>query len=161
MIRLKWILIGMAASAWISPALPQSPGPAGQSAAQYFLGDQDQVLMAVNVWGVVNKPGQYMVPLETDLVSLLSYAGGPQEDARIKGIKLVRSVSDSSKVFEIDVNNFVNHGDLKENPVLRPGDTIVVSGTTFHLFSKIFDLTWRVATIVQAFYFAQWYSQWD
>ncbi|MDZ7724286.1 MAG: SLBB domain-containing protein [candidate division KSB1 bacterium] len=145
----------------ISSASAQiSPG-SGQAAAQYFLGDQDQVLMAVNVWGFVNKPGQYMVPLETDLVSLLSYAGGPQEDARIKGIKLVRSIQDSSVVFEIDVNHFVNHGDLDNNPVLRPGDTIVVSGTTFHLISKIFDLTWRVATIVQAVYFAQWYSQRD
>ncbi len=127
-------------------------------AAQYFLGAEDQVLMAVNVWGFVNKPGQYMVPLDTDLVSLLSYAGGPNEDAKIKGIKLIRVGQDTSLVFDIDVKRFINHGDLAQNPLLKPGDTIVVSGTSFYLFSKIFELGWRIATIVQAIYFAQWYA---
>lgn len=132
-------------------------------AAQYFLGNQDQVLMAVNVWGFVNMPGQYMVPLETDLVSLLSYAGGPREDARIKRIRVVRSAAnhDSSVVIDVDVKNFVDLGDVKENPALLPGDTVVVSGTTFHLVSKIFELGFRIAMIVQAVYLAQWYSRRD
>ncbi|MBN1465328.1 SLBB domain-containing protein [candidate division KSB1 bacterium] len=136
-----------------------SAGAAGR-AAQYFLGSQDQVLMAVNVWGFVNVPGQYMVPLETDLVSLLSYAGGPREDARIKRIRVVRisAESDSSAVIDIDVKDFVDTGDLKENPVLRPGDTVVVSGTTFHLVNKVFELGFRIAMIVQAVYLAQWYA---
>lgn len=132
-------------------------------AAQYFLGEQDQVLMAVNVWGFVNVPGQYMVPLETDLVSLLSYAGGPREDARIKRIRVVRTSAqeDSSLVINVDVKNFVTTGDLKENPLLLPGDTVVVSGTTFHLVSKMFELGFRIAMIVQAVYLAQWYSTRD
>lgn len=129
-------------------------------AAQYFLGNQDQVLMAVNVWGFVNVPGQYMVPLETDLVSLLSYAGGPKEDARIKRIRVVRTTAanDSSTVIDVDVKNFVNIGDIKENPLLLPGDTVVVSGTTFHLVNKMFELGFRIAMIVQAVYLAQWYA---
>ena len=130
-------------------------------AAQYFLGSQDQVLMAINVWGFVKVPGQYMVPLETDLVSLLSYAGGPSEDARIKRIRVVRlsADSDSSTVIDVDVKQFVDTGDLKENPRLLPGDTVVVSGTTFHLVNKIFGF--RIAMIVQAIYLAQWYANRD
>jgi len=129
-------------------------------AAQYFLGSQDQVLMAVNVWGFVNVPGQYMVPLETDLVSLLSYAGGPREDARIKRIRVVRTSTnnDSSTVIDVDVKHFVDIGDIKENPLLLPGDTVVVSGTTFHLVNKMFELGFRIAMIVQAIYLAQWYA---
>ncbi len=136
-----------------------SGGNAGR-AAQYFLGNQDQVIMAVNVWGFVNVPGQYMVPLETDLVSLLSYAGGPREDARITRIKVVRSLAekDSSIVINVDVKKFVDTGDLDENPVLLPGDTVVVSGTTFHLVNKMFELGFRIAMIVQAIYLAQWYA---
>jgi protein involved in polysaccharide export with SLBB domain len=132
-------------------------------AAQYFLGSQDQVLMAVNVWGFVNMPGQYMVPLETDLVSLLSYAGGPREDARIKRIRVVRTSAeaDTSLVINVDVKNFVTSGDLDENPLLLPGDTVVVSGTTFYLVSKMFELGFRIAMIVQAVYLAQWYSTRD
>ena len=132
-------------------------------AAQYFLGNQDQVLMAVNVWGFVNVPGQYMVPLETDLVSLLSYAGGPREDARIKRIRVVRVEveGDTSQVIDVDVKGFVDTGDLQENPILLPGDTVVVSGTTFHLVSKLFELGFRIAMIVQAIYLAQWYANRD
>jgi hypothetical protein len=139
-----------------------TPGSSGR-AAQYFLGNQDQVLMAVNVWGFVNVPGQYMVPLETDLVSLLSYAGGPREDARIKRIRVVRTSAegDSSVVIDVDVKGFVDTGDLEQNPVLRPGDTVVVSGTTFHLVNKIFELGFRIAMIVQAVYLAQWYARRD
>ncbi|MBN1481484.1 hypothetical protein EH223_03890 [candidate division KSB1 bacterium] len=137
-----------------------SSAAASGRAAQYFLGNQDQVLMAVNVWGFVNVPGQYMVPLETDLVSLLSYAGGPREDARIKRIRVVRTTAegDSSLVIGVDVKSFVETGDLEQNPVLLPGDTVVVSGTTFHLVNKIFELGFRIAMIVQAVYLAQWYA---
>ncbi|MBN1558889.1 hypothetical protein JW998_01475 [candidate division KSB1 bacterium] len=119
--------------------------------------------MAINVWGFVNVPGQYMVPLETDLVSLLSYAGGPREDARIKRIRVVRTSaeSDSSAVIDIDVKDFVDTGDLEQNPVLRPGDTVVVSGTAFHLVNKVFELGFRIAMIVQAVYLAQWYARRD
>ncbi|MEK7728579.1 MAG: SLBB domain-containing protein [candidate division KSB1 bacterium] len=58
--------------------------------AQYFLGDEDELLMRVNIWGFVRKPGQYMVPTDTDLISLISFAGGPVEQAKVKAIKIVR-----------------------------------------------------------------------
>jgi len=145
----------------IGTAQSRLSSAAGGRAAQYFLGSQDQVLMPVNVWGFVNVPGQYMVPLETDLVSLLSWAGGPREDARIKRIRVVRSTTegDSSMVIDVDVKSFVDSGNLQQNPILLPGDTVVVSGTTFFLVSKIFELGFRIAMIVQAVYLAQWYSR--
>ena len=59
--------------------------------AQYYLGDEDELLMKVNIWGFVRKPGQYMIPPNTDLISLMSFAGGPIEQAKIKSIKIVRS----------------------------------------------------------------------
>lgn len=58
--------------------------------AQYFLGEEDELLMRVNIWGFVRKPGQYMVPTDTDLISLISFAGGPVEQAKVKAIKIVR-----------------------------------------------------------------------
>ena len=100
-------------------------------AAQYFLGSQDQVLMAVNIWGFVNKPGQYMVPYDTDLISLLSYAGGPREEAKIKSIKVVRPAKSANQgpdqVITVDVKKFLESGKAAEIPVLKPGDTVVVS----------------------------------
>jgi polysaccharide export outer membrane protein len=58
--------------------------------AQYFLGEQDELLIKVNIWGFVRKPGQYLVPKNTDLISLISFAGGPLEQAKIKKVKIIR-----------------------------------------------------------------------
>ncbi len=59
--------------------------------ALYYLGEQDELLIKVNIWGFVQKPGQYMVPNGTDLISLISFAGGPREQARLKNIKIIRN----------------------------------------------------------------------
>jgi hypothetical protein len=137
-----------------------SGGQIQSGAAQYVLGAQDEVLMPVNVWGFVIKPGQYMVPYDTDLVSLLSYAGGPREEAKIKEIKIVRNstMAASDSVFVIDVKKFIKNADQNQNPVLKPGDTIVVSGTTFHFISNFFEFAYRIAVVVQAYTIILWYS---
>lgn len=59
--------------------------------ALYYLGEQDELLIKVNIWGFVQKPGQYMVPNGTDLISLISFAGGPKEQAKLKNIKVIRN----------------------------------------------------------------------
>ena len=116
--------------------------------------------MAVNVWGFVHKPGQYMVPYETDLISLLSFAGGPREEARIKSIKLVRpGVGEvKSQVIDIDVKNYLEKGNLSEIPILCPGDTVVVSGTSFHFIHQFFDFAIRIAALVQVWALIDFYQ---
>ncbi len=156
--RLK--LTALLAAALVSAGLAQQPAQTETPrAAQYFLGSQDQVLMAVNVWGFVHKPGQYMVPYETDLISLLSFAGGPREEARIKSIKLVRSGTQEAKtqVIEIDVKAYLDKGRIEEIPILRPGDTVVVSGTSFHFINQFFDFAVRIAALVQVWALIDFY----
>src|SRR5207244_1830868 len=48
------------------------------------------VLMKVNLWGAVNRPGIHYVPLRTDLVTLLSYAGGPMPNAEMDQMLIKR-----------------------------------------------------------------------
>jgi len=69
----------------------EQPDLGRSRAAQYYLGDQDELLIKVNIWGLVRRPGQYMVPKDTDLISLISFAGGPLDQARMKKIKIIRS----------------------------------------------------------------------
>ncbi len=126
--------------------------------AQYFLGSQDQVLMAVNVWGFVHRPGQYMVPYDTDLISLLSFAGGPREEAKIKKIRVVRADrKDQPQVIDVDVKKYLETGKISDIPVLKPGDTVVVSGTSFHFISKFFEFTFRIAALIQIWALVDYY----
>ena len=130
-------------------------------AARYFLGSADEILMQVNVWGFVRQPGQYMVPYDTDLVSLLSYAGGPQEEAKIKSIRIIRNSGTESeeKVIDVNVKRFLKSADYSLIPILKPGDTVMVSGTTFHWISKFFEFVWRIALVVQIVFMADYYGR--
>jgi hypothetical protein len=81
------------------PALAFSQDEGDQSdfgrprAAQYYLGEQDELLIKVNIWGLVRRPGQYMVPKDTDLISLISFAGGPLDQAKMKKVKIIRALA--------------------------------------------------------------------
>jgi hypothetical protein len=123
-------------------------------AAQYYLGSADELLVPVNIWGFVMKPGQYMVPNNTDLVSLLSYAGGPTENANINNIRIIRNdPRRGNEVWKINVKRFIETGDERLIPPLKPGDTIIVKGTAFHWITKFFEFVSRLTTIAQIFYF--------
>lgn len=61
--------------------------------SEYVSGDfSHPVLMQVNLWGGVTKPGIHYVPVHTDLITLLSYAGGPVEGAKLNEIVIKRKV---------------------------------------------------------------------
>ncbi|MBN2411867.1 SLBB domain-containing protein [candidate division KSB1 bacterium] len=132
----------------------------GSGAAQYILGGRDQVLMAVNIWGFVGKPGQYMVPYGTDLISLLSYAGGPREEAKIKSIKVVRGGDGETKqgeVIEVNVKEYLDKGNNNSIPTLKPGDTVVVSGTTFNFVRNSLEFVVRIAALAQIYAIVEYY----
>ena len=123
-------------------------------ASQYYLGSEDELLIPVNIWGFVRQPGQYMVPNNTDLISLLSFSGGPTEHANIKNIRLIRSDAKfGDHVFKIDVKKFVESGAREKLiPILKPGDTIIVKGTTFHWINRFFSFVSSLTFLVQIYY---------
>ena len=122
-------------------------------AAQYYLGSDNELRIPVNIWGFVKNPGQYMVPNNTDLISLLSYAGGPLEGAKLNTIQIVRNnAKDGNQVWKIDVKKYIETADVKLIPVLKPGDTIVVKGTTFHWITKSLDFISKLLVFAQLYY---------
>jgi len=87
--------------------------------------------MLVNVWGYVQKPGRYEVPSSTDLIQLISYAGGPTEYADMQEVQLTRTVRVDKKItkkkYLLNIENLesINDDDLR----LHPGDTIFIDST--------------------------------
>jgi len=131
-------------------------------AAQYYLGYEDELLIPVNIWGFVQKPGQYMVPDNTELIALLSYAGGPTNDAKISNIRIIRNdPTQGNIVYVINVKKFIDTGDERLIPSLKPGDTIIVKGTTFHWITRFFSFISQLAVLVNIYYLislSQWYA---
>jgi len=130
--------------------------------AQYFLGTDDQLLIKVNIWGFVAKPGQYMVPSDTDLISLISFAGGPRDGAKLRNIKLIRSGNQEgskSNIINIDVKKYTRHGDESLIPKLQPNDTIIVSGSTWHHIGNFLGFITKIATLLQIYWWIVYYSK--
>lgn len=126
--------------------------------AQYYIippaaqGTKTELMMKVNVWGQVLKPGQYFVPDDTDLISLISYAGGPTENAKINSVRIIRSNNSEKKVLSVDIKKYTETADPSLIPVLMPGDTIIVSGSVFFLFSRFAGFVSQLAVVVNFMY---------
>lgn len=127
----------------------------------------DKLKMNVYILGQVHKPGLYLVPDDTDFLTLLALAGGPTEDAKLSKIRIIRpekEALDRTSEPEIIWINFAKYmetadhqylatntevtneldeetGLIQEKTVydlrLQPGDTIVVSGTIFYALTKV------------------------
>ena len=128
--------------------------------AQYQIGRDDELLIKVNIWGLVRMPGQYLVPNNTDLISLISYAGGPTENAQTKRVKLVRTTlftpdgktrETDKKIYQFNIKKYLETGDSSLNPQLMPNDTILISGSAVHFLSQLFDFVEKLAFFVQIY----------
>jgi Lhr-like helicase len=146
------LLLGIGLSAQQSTQNYQS---ANNSSAYMYSGTitgAEQLKIYAYIWGQVKKPGLYIVPDDTDLLTILSLAGGPTETAKLSQVKVIRpTATGEKKVFLVDLKKYIQTGDEKIIPILKPGDTIVVSGTVFYGFTKITDFISKVAVILSVY----------
>jgi hypothetical protein len=117
--------------------------------AQYILGGKDILLINVNLWGHVQRPGIYSIPSSYGLVDLISSAGGPLTSARLSEVRIIRS---NQEVIKVDVEQYIKTGDSSLLPVLQPGDTIVVSGSIGDIFARMLGIVRDIAIIANAIY---------
>src|SRR5262245_62577333 len=67
------------------------PGVAfAQERSGYLPGEHQGLEMMVHIIGEVQKPGEYRVPDQTDLLQLLSKAGGPTQFSRLSAVSVRR-----------------------------------------------------------------------
>lgn len=101
--------------------------------AFYDYSDPTSLNIKVSVWGFVKYPGKYVIPMESNVYDLLSYAGGPTEDAHLEDLRLFRTMEDSSQsMIKFNYNDLLWDENLKEfksAPGLEAGDIILVPGS--------------------------------
>jgi hypothetical protein len=104
----------------------------------YYLGTNNELLMRVNIWGRVRSPGQYYIPATTDLITLVSVAGGPIDRSSISDVRVVRSgIQGQNEVIIVNLKKYLKTGDKRLIPQLQPEDTIVVSGSVWQFIGDI------------------------
>lgn len=127
-------------------------GKVSQSAGHYiYLGEGDELLMNVQIWGQVKNPGLYSLPEESDIATLLSLAGGPTEHADLSAIKIMRKGTERDSLFRINLKQAMLGGE-KEKTLLQPGDIVEVMPSKFYSFSTFVRFITQV-TMVAAIYY--------
>lgn len=94
----------------------------------YFYAKPFEITMTINVWGEVPQQGVYTIPTNTDIIQLISFAGGPKERSNLEEVLIYR-VS-PKKDQKVKVLLKINVQDILEGRsgtvLLAPGDMIVV-----------------------------------
>jgi polysaccharide export outer membrane protein len=95
--------------------------------------------------GEVAKPGRYELRGATTLTQALAVAGGATTRANVSKVLLLRRhAGDHVEVKHINVSRMYARKDLSEDPLLRPGDSIVVPKSAFGKLAPVLDvLLWR------------------
>ena len=101
--------------------------------AFYDYSDPTSLNIKVAIWGFVKYPGKYIIPVESNVYDLLSYAGGPTDDAHLDDLRIFRTLGDSSQsMIKFDYNDLLWDENLKEfkgAPGLDAGDILLVPGS--------------------------------
>jgi polysaccharide export outer membrane protein len=96
------------------------PSPVVTVAAKTVAGNH------IYVVGRVQKPGEYPMARDVDVMQALSLAGGATPFAAVNDIIILRRLSAGQIVLHFQYNDVARGQDLRENVVLQPGDTVVV-----------------------------------
>ncbi len=101
--------------------------------AFYDYSDPTTLNIKVSVWGFVKYPGKYVIPMESNVYDLLSYAGGPSEDAHLDDLRIFKTFEDSSReMIKFNYNDLLwdeNLQEFKNAPGLDAGDILLVPGS--------------------------------
>lgn len=111
----------------------------------------EQLKIRTYIWGQVRNPGLYIVPDDTDLLTLISSAGGPTENAKLSKIRIIRSTIEGEKVITINMKEYLETGQAEIIPILQPGDTVIVSGSTYYAFTKAVNWLSQIAVILSVY----------
>jgi hypothetical protein len=134
-----------------NPSPIVSPAALGSSPSIYYFGQSQGVEIDVNVWGEVKQTGIHIVPYTTDLVALISRAGGPTINAKLSDVRVVRyaqyDTSVVEKVIKVDIEKFIETGEQRNFPVLLRGDTVIIPGGALSAIQN-YSILLNVLTIV-------------
>jgi len=115
--------------------------------------------MVVHIMGEVQKPGEYQVPDDTDLVQLLSKAGGPTAFSRLRGTTvrrvMPRSVSEGRpriEIIPVDLELALRDPSAAPGLLLHPGDVAIVPRNSWYTWRNVSTVVRDLAVVASAYF---------
>jgi len=133
---------------------------------RYLLGQEEQLQIVVYVLGEISKPGEYQVADNTNLVELLSRAGGATEFSNLGSVVITRVKSPASEKFseseppqnvdkeiiQFNVSEYIKSKNGPLPPILKPGDVIFVSRNKWYTWRTVAAVMRDLAVVASAYF---------
>lgn len=123
--------------------------------ALFDYSDPSGINIKVQLWGYVKFPGYYIVPSYSNINDLISFAGGPLEDALMEDVRIFRKTDEKSELLKFNFNDLLWEDTLLTEisfPKLTAGDVVIVPGEPRYFLrqdvSFYLSITTALASIV-------------
>jgi polysaccharide export outer membrane protein len=83
------------------------------------------VVQKINVFGAVSQVGSAPVVGDESLLEVIISAGGFSENCDLEHIKVWRA-GENSQPIEVDLESYLEKGNIQEIPIIHPGDMVFV-----------------------------------
>ena len=93
---------------------------------------------SVFMFGAVTRPGPLVVDRQIDLMGALAQVGGGTPDANLKAVRIVRRNGPRVVRMKVNLNDYIDKANTSGNPVLMPGDTVIVPRQDSGGFMSVF-----------------------
>ena len=120
--------------------------------SDYITGQELKLKLKVNIWGQVRSPGEYIVEDGTNIIGLISLAGGPTDYANLKKVKIIRHVDGKKQIIKIDIKKFVDSPETMKIPELKPGDVVIVPKSIRADWNMMIQILSQIAIILNVIY---------
>jgi hypothetical protein len=142
---------------------------------QYQIGVDERLLITVHIFGEIQKPGEYLVTDNTNILEIISKAGGPTEFSNLSKVKITRGlvgIDDLKKALKMKTNRrkavlkqvininlkkmLDNERSMSTLPILKPGDVVRVGRNGWFAWQTIIRIVSQLAIVAQVWY---WYNR--
>ena len=111
-----------------------------------------QLNIEVHIWGEVKQPGAYMVPEGTNVLQLISRAGGPTQFADLGRVEVTHVVGDSNWMEFVNIGSYLKGRGNNTIPVLGKGDVVIVPTNAWYRWRRTLEVTRDLAIIINVAY---------
>ena len=135
-----------------------------QERSGYLPGQQQGLEMMVHIMGEVQRPGEYRVPDQTDILQLLSKAGGPTQFSRLSSVSVrrvttgrpVAALSGGApprvEILRVNIADVLRKQDSAAPPLLQPGDVVFVPKNGWHKWKDVAGVVRDLSVVASAYF---------
>ena len=137
----------------------------GQSPDRYVLGDNPQLEMMVHIIGEVQRPGEFRVPDNTNVLELFSKAGGPTAYSNLSDVTITRypnpllatrlatEITPSrTQIMRVNLKDALKSEKAAVLPMLLPGDVVVVPRNSWHTWRNVAAVVRDISVIASVYF---------